>query len=100
MSFNVVGDFIAAIQARSKPGRTYSVAPSTSIPGTTDIMLNGVRIYSYLWFATGTVGPGDPGNVTGAGTDANASARLVQLWDATGTVPTKADAAQFILSLN
>ena len=100
MAFNTNSDFVVAVLGRSKPGRTYTIAPSTFLPGTTDILLNGVRIYSFLWAAIGVPGAPSPAGISGAGTDANPTGHLVQLWDVTGMVPMMPDANQFILSLN
>jgi hypothetical protein len=49
MAITSLGGFITGIQGRTTATVTYSVAPSTVNQGWTDILRNGVRLWSFLW---------------------------------------------------
>jgi hypothetical protein len=93
MAISVLGDFITAVQGRSKTGVVYSVAPSTVNPGWTDVLRNGTRTSSFLWAGVGR------GDMVCGYTDANPNGLLVEILSPDG-VSSKADVAQFINSLN
>ena len=86
-----LGDVITGIQNQSKPGVTYSVALQAS--GAYNVLRNGLLTWQFLFRAV----PGG-GDLTGAGTDANPTGALIQLFSPDGTT-SKADAQQFISSL-
>lgn len=94
-TYKVLGDVVAAIQARSTSAVTYAVQNSTTYVGFMDVLRNGTRTWSFLFAPLQSSGYA----MSGAATDANPTGALIQLIGPDG-VSGKSDVANFIASLN
>ena len=90
--FKVLGDVIAAIQARTTPTVVYSVTPSPNANGFYGVLRNGVQTWQFMFPGVGR------GDLSGAATDANNPGLLIQLITPDG-VSGKSDVAVFVNSL-
>jgi hypothetical protein len=90
--FKVLGDVIAAIQARSTSAVTYSVTLNPNANGFYGVLRNGVQTSQFMFPGVGR------GDLSGAATDANSVGLLIQLITPDG-VSGKADPAVFVNSL-